>query len=71
MIGGTPPPVTPNGVKVERGALNVMLPLLLTYAYVYVVPKKLAENPRLIRPVDPSSLAGRLFVVKPGSVRTA
>src|SRR5215468_7016405 len=48
-----------------------MLPLLLTKTWLVVTPKKFRLKPTLTRPVELSSLAGRLFVVNPGSGRMA
>ena len=50
---------------VPRGLLKVTLPLLFTYRLLYVLLKKSMGNGRSTRPVEPSSLAGRVFVLKP------
>ncbi len=62
---GLPNDVNALGVYVPRGLLKVTLPLLLTYRPLYVLLKKSMGNGRSTRPVEPSSLAGRVFVLKP------
>ena len=62
---GLPNDVSVAGVYVPRGLLKVTLPLLFTYRLLYVLLKKSMGNGRSTRPVEPSSLAGRVFVLKP------
>src|SRR5690348_5810653 len=64
-------PVSPNGVKVDNGWSNVTLPLLFTYRFAKLVPKKLTVKPMGTSEVEPSSLAAKVFVVNPDRMRIA
>src|SRR5713226_6567725 len=56
------------GVNALRDESKVRLPLLLMKTDVNVFPKNLAVSPRGTGPIEPSSLPGKTFALKPGRV---
>jgi hypothetical protein len=71
MIGWPTPVFKPFGVNWPNADAKVTLPLLLTNTVGELAPKKLAAKPIATAAVEPSSLAGNVFVAEPAGARTA